>query len=434
MTTSSYQILSPKRDASARKGWRGFFPYYAGFSERFAAEMIASARLPKEALIWDPWNGSGTATYAGSALGYNCTGYDINPVMVIVARARLLPPSEADSLLPIAQEIARVASKSRATVRPGDPLLAWFDVATASLIRNFDRAIRRHLVGPLTRPVSGPTDLSKLSGVAAAMYVSVFSLCRAELASVRTSNPTWYRAYSREEKGIRVDRSKFTHGFISLVTAMQDALVRKEILRLSGDVGKVDLYLQDTANTLPLEQKADFVLTSPPYCTRIDYAASTRIELAVIGPWLKVEYENLSSSMIGTIKVPKRKPAPRRSWGSQCISFLRQVRDHSSKASKSYYLKNHMDYFDKIERSLDMLSSSVKRGGIVALVAQDSFYKEIHNPLPDIFVEMGLCKGLRLFDRRDFSAPRSMSGINKGVRLYREHRRPTESVLLFERE
>ena len=29
----------------------------------------------------------------------------------------------------------------------------------------------------------------------------------------------------------------------------------------------------------------DFVLTSPPYCTRIDSTAATRIELAVLAPY-----------------------------------------------------------------------------------------------------------------------------------------------------
>ena len=44
----------------------------------------------------DPWNGSGTTTYAAAQLGHSSIWLDLNPVMVIVARARLLSPSEAD--------------------------------------------------------------------------------------------------------------------------------------------------------------------------------------------------------------------------------------------------------------------------------------------------------------------------------------------------
>ena len=38
-------------------------------------------------MILDPWNGSGTTTYAASQLGYTSRGLDLNPVMNIVARA-----------------------------------------------------------------------------------------------------------------------------------------------------------------------------------------------------------------------------------------------------------------------------------------------------------------------------------------------------------
>ena len=34
-------------------------PYYAGFSERFAERLIASARLNTASIVSDPWNGSG---------------------------------------------------------------------------------------------------------------------------------------------------------------------------------------------------------------------------------------------------------------------------------------------------------------------------------------------------------------------------------------
>jgi hypothetical protein len=36
-------ILSPKRNKQLQTGWEGFFPYYAGFPELFARELLQSS-------------------------------------------------------------------------------------------------------------------------------------------------------------------------------------------------------------------------------------------------------------------------------------------------------------------------------------------------------------------------------------------------------
>src|SRR5690606_7221892 len=54
------------------------------------------------------------------------------------------------------------------------------------------------------------------------------------------------------------------------------------------------------SRSLPIERcNVDAVITSPPYCTRIDYAVATRMELAVLGID-ESRTENLRRLMIGT--------------------------------------------------------------------------------------------------------------------------------------
>jgi hypothetical protein len=292
-----YRVLSPKRTASARDGWRAFFPYYAGFSEQFASELLASAELAKGAVVWDPWNGSGTTTYVASAMGFDAVGGDINPVMTIVARSRLLPSSEADSLVPVASKILEAAYRSKAKVPLNDPLLGWFDEPSAALIRNVDKAIRNQLVGVMTLGSDSAVNLGRMSGLAATMYVTLFSLCRNLLISARASNPTWYKARITKEERVTVSKGAMSHAFHELVTGMREALLVRDTLPWC-DKGRVTLQTQDTASFSIEGERADFVITSPPYCTRIDYAASTRVELAILGPWLSIEAANLSRCMI----------------------------------------------------------------------------------------------------------------------------------------
>jgi DNA modification methylase len=65
-TIDLLHIPSPKRGKKIQTGWSGFFPYYAGFPESFAREIISNASLKAGAVIHDPWNGSGTTTYSAS--------------------------------------------------------------------------------------------------------------------------------------------------------------------------------------------------------------------------------------------------------------------------------------------------------------------------------------------------------------------------------
>lgn len=425
------KITSPKRNKKAQTGWEGFFPYYAGYPETFAREILASASLPTDATILDPWNGSGTTTYSAASLGLTSRGIDLNPVMVVIARARLLPPSEADSLEPMAKEVVRIAKRARGRARESEPLRAWFTDETAASIRAIERSVGRHFLGGLTLTPEGP-NLDKLSGLAATFYVALFTVCRELASPFRSSNPTWIRVPKIAEDRLDFSRRFISEQLIETIKSMSSALALKAQLPLI-DYGHSDIKLADTATAAISPESVDFVLTSPPYCTRIDYTAATRVELAVLAPLLRWTPEEISRRMIGTTRVPSLGGEVSERWGSRCGSFLRDLRDHGSKASSGYYYKNHLDYFDKMDRSLEKISSALKPNGRAILVVQDSFYKELHNDLPTFIPDIGEAHGLRLGRREDFRLRRSMSGINPHTKRYERAPGAVEAVLCFQK-
>jgi hypothetical protein len=185
-------IQSPKRTSQGQQGWDGFFPYYAGYPESFARTLLKSANLPADAVVLDPWNGSGTTTFSASQLGLAAQGLDLNPIMIVVARARLLPPSEADSIEPLAREMLKGIRASGRVLAADDPLLGWFNRPTAAMLRAIERRICDHLIGERTITPDG-TRIENISGLAATFYVALFSVCRQLTERFRSSNPTWLR-------------------------------------------------------------------------------------------------------------------------------------------------------------------------------------------------------------------------------------------------
>src|SRR5438128_2141314 len=66
------------------------YRYYAGFSPDFVRDVIVGLSLGPTDLLVDPWNGSGTTTTIAEELGIPSWGGDVNPAMIVIAKARLL--------------------------------------------------------------------------------------------------------------------------------------------------------------------------------------------------------------------------------------------------------------------------------------------------------------------------------------------------------
>jgi hypothetical protein len=277
-----------------------------------------------------------------------------------------------------------------------------------------------------------PTDakLDRISGMAATFYVALFAVCRELVAPFLSSNPTWLRQPKDGEPKIDVPRDLVEDRLVTNLRGMALALADRHDL-LPTEQGASEVRLSDTTTTTLPPESVDLILTSPPYCTRIDYTAATRIELAVLAPLAQVLPGELGRKMIGSTRVPTQDIDVSPTWGRRCLDFLEGLRKHTSKASSGYYYRTHLDYFDKIARSISNLSQVLRKNGGAILVVQDSYYKEIHNDLPSIIIEISEAYGLKKRRRADFRMSRSMSGINPNTRLYRKSTGSVEAVLCF---
>ena len=186
--------------------------------------------------------------------------------------------------------------------------------------------------------------------------------------------------------------------------------------------------------SIPLvDESIDLVVSSPPYCTRIDYGIATSAELAVLGFDFTTRLRELRGCLIGTPTIQANRPSPDASWGDTCNAFLDTVAQHQSKAAKSYYYKTYVQYFAGITRSISEISRCLKVGGICVLVVQDSYFKDVKINLAQIFAELAAQRQLTMARRVDFPLSRNLGNINTRSRQYRSDSSVTESVLCFAR-
>lgn len=426
------EILNPKRTTGVPCGQASWYPYYPGFSYTFAQKLIASTQLKTNGCIIDPWNGSGTTTAAASVLGYNTKGFDLNPVMVITAKARILSRRERSRLWSIAAEMIDKAkcNEFHDLIDGSDPLIEWFIPQSSSCLRGIENSIQLLLVDTKYQRLPDQNYIDNLSNIAAFFYLALFRTVRKTLKRFFPTNPTWIKKPKDNSVRLRPDLRTLLSMFETEIHAMINA-IHDNTIDCRTHNGEVYIKVA-SSDSLPLEDKSvDLVLTSPPYCTRIDYAVATMSELAILGYSSDGSFRKLRGQLIGTSTLSDASPLPLPDWGPTCNKFLNQLEQHKSKASKSYYYKNHVQYFDAIFRSVGEMHRSLANKGLGVIVIQDSFYKEVHNDLPRVFIEMASAYGLDLGRREDFCILRTMARINPRVRKYRQEVGATESVLCF---
>jgi hypothetical protein len=315
-----------------------------------------------------------------------------------------------------------------------DPLCTWLAPQSAASIRQLDRALQHTLVENAVPARLGlQFNIGKLTSLAAFFYTALFRTVRIILKPFYASNPTWMKQPHNKDARLQFPLETLLNIFHHEIDAMVTAFT-PDLYTTNACNGEKHIAVA-SSDALPVQNGTiDLILSSPPYCTRIDYAVATMPELAVLGYSLQGSFQELRRQLIGTSMVPISVPEPSPAWGMTCNTFLEQLVHHQSKASKSYYYKNHIQYFDAIYRSLAELHRILVPHGRCVLVVQDSYYKDIHNDLPQIFIEMAGANGLQLAHRVDFGLTRTMASIHPIVRRYRKNFGAVESVLCFVNE
>jgi len=376
--------------------------------------------------VLDPWNGSGTTSSIAHRLGHVAYGFDINPVLSVVSAAKLAHPDDALHVTGLAKRLARVPVRLSAV---HDPLRAWLAPSTVAQYRAIESELLNELACTRTGKALAP-GRDALPPLAAFLLLALIRTAR-EFASVkRGSNPTWTRPSDDRRRSGRT----FGARWVEQVSAMADDL-KNEMGETPRRAWNGELGIADS-RALPLGSgDIDLVLTSPPYCTRIDYIVSASFELAALGMGSSSsEFQGLRRVSMGTplsrscelASIPSE-------WPGSVRDVLDKIREHPSKASESYYYRTYWQYFEDAMNSLLELRRVIRPLGAAVLVVQSSYYKEVAIDLPELYVDFARALGFRAQVASSVEVRRAMSQINPHSRKHMADKHYREGVVVLER-
>ena len=413
MNENPIVVRSTKRNSN-----KEIYKYYAGFSEEFVEDILKHLLVKSDDKILDPWNGSGTTTHIASILGIESVGIDINPIMYIISQSKLI--NVADSLH--FENIIKKSRRYRSKVNENDALTKWFDINSVVLIRNLERAI---LNGNSLKDYYH--ELTEITSDSCFYLVVLINTLKKLLASFLTSNPSWIKQSPDLEK-ININKIEFETAIIQEFEKNQKILskINKPCLK------KPKLMVGKSEDIKYPNECFDFVISSPPYCTRIDYAIMTSVELALLNISSE-DFRTLRNELIGGPVIHKIQPSVSTHWGKTCLETLEKIKNHNSYASATYYYKTYLQYFDSMYSSFKEISRVLKKEGKCVLVIQDSYYKEIFVDLKSIFIEFSENFDWDINEYYSFEVKKNISNSNTNSIYYKNKLKVSEHVIIFEK-
>lgn len=426
-------MFSAKRSAVEKTGLHEWHPYYAGYSEAFVESAIRYLGCDRNTLLLDPWAGSGTTGIVAAKTGIPSICLDINPVMATFAAAKSYRVLSREEEIVDFWETLEDGISLESSLTGDEPLINIFTPETARLIRSIVDAIpvrktgHRQLVEIPETQTASLSDLTRIIDPGYAFYISVIFVSLRKLSGLKASaNPTWIQKI--DKKVMLSPQVLFDELCANAVKMLIDL---KEFYSVADKITS-HLSLSGDMRNMPLSgESIDAFISSPPYLTRIDYAMSTMPEIYLLGD--KDLLSCIRHNTMGAPVITKGEKYQKQSWGVTCNLILDSIKEHPSKAAKSYYWKNIVQYFMDLDRALDEIKRVVKPGGKGLIVVQSSYFKELEIPLAKIYCEFARNKGFMAEVVRSETVTNHLAHVNSKSSFYKKGKVYYENFIYLEK-
>ena len=270
---------TPEADAPDRAHVHGFHAYPAR-AHPVTARRLVEAFAPARGNVLDPFCGSGTVLVEAMLAGRNAIGTDLNPLAVMLARAKTHPrkPAATEALALAAKEVAAFADARRKAKSGASRRLPQEDVSMFAphVLLELD-GIR---AGIEKAPPEARPDLQL-----------VLSSILVKLAAKRgdtSDEPMEKRVSAGYPARLFVRKTE------ELITRF--AAFAAAIGGLPPPPPRTRVFLDDASHLRKIEDRSiDCVVTSPPYVATYDYLAHHDMRIR----WLGLDARRLEKAEIG---------------------------------------------------------------------------------------------------------------------------------------
>jgi DNA modification methylase len=280
-----------------RYGPHGLHEYRGKFFPQLVTSLLNIGRVPAGGRVLDPMCGSGTTLVEALLAGYHATGFDLNPLSVLMSRTKCsiltLPPAElAQCYEGIRQTLATTKPKRSArmpyfeslAIEDQAYLLRWFSLTVLADLDQIVMAIQ----------AIGKPQVRDLAQLSLSNILRRVSWQKEDDLRVR-----------REIKEIESDPIQEFLEEMGQSVRLVLALLYQEGALSEARFDVRELDARDLGDLKYLQGAVDAVITSPPYATALPYLDTDRLSLLYLKLLSRPKHRPLDEQMIGNREITR---------------------------------------------------------------------------------------------------------------------------------
>lgn len=396
----------------------GLHPYPARMIPQIAQRLI-TRYSSKGSNVLDPFCGSGTVLVESRLAGRNCIGIDINPLALLLAKAKTTP-LEPKSLISIWKSLKTNIEKDIVQLRWGISDVKPLEIKEIDLDYWFKPKVQKELT-----IIRYHLDKLKESNEE---YYYFFATCFSY--TVRKSS----NLRSDEFKIFRIPKDKLSEHNPDAYAIFVDWIERNipkmaEYYNAVDKSTKCELKLEDSRRLSIPDEEVDLMATSPPYGdskTTVAYGQFSRFSSF----WLGLPSElvlKVDKHSLGGIQRSAKKDLH--------SDTLAQVLEEISRKAHER-AKDVEAYFADFHECLKQIARVLKHGGHACFVVGNRTVKRIRIPTDRIIIELGNSLGLEkiaLYYRRIPSKRMPWKNAPENVAGMKSETIANESIIILKK-
>lgn len=394
---------NPKPMASDKAGFGKLASLYTTFSGDFGAYALDICLRAGCTRIADPFSGMGTLAEAARARPVDLRVSDISPFAVLSSAFRSAPVAEIERGIALFETLI-----SRTPVQD-----------ERAVFEGLFHALAAHAGTPIATILENPSA-SRLRVTAVAVYLAALSRIRL-YKRFAGSNPTWVK---------RPD--EIADGASTLDAIDATVIAAREFARRLPDLDSANRTSSTWScidSNIFAPNALDAIVTSPPYANRTDYIRhylpASELLLEAAGR----DERQVRAQQIGTPLIRESQPVS--TLPPALMNLLEEIRTHNSYASERYYYKGFLYYFNDMQDALRCMHLWLRSRGLLMMVVQDTYYKDVYVPTASLLVELATHIGFQFEGRRDWPVRQHLSRLSPHSRRVIRNRALNESVVVF---
>jgi DNA modification methylase len=376
LTNNDYSNFDHSKDMS-RHRW---YYFKEGFSPLIVEEAIKTADLEKDDLIIDPFSGSGTVPLVASTLGYDSIGFEVNPFMAFIAKAK-------QTELQSGRFVCHKETVLNGIRKGHKSNLEKFSTFTQSIDKAkwlFNTDVVRSFEG-------GWRVAEKLPQEARRLYkLNLISSAMNNSNAVKDGKCLRYKKDWKQANYNRETYEKdFINGFDIIKEDIEKHKINKKGNLVVGDVReKISHYYR---------KKFKLCVTSPPYLNSFDYSDIYRPELFLA----KFVHNNIE---LNKIRLKTIRSHVQTNWNEPVKEdfgiLYKDCIDEVSKRKDSLWnirIPSMIQaYFEDMDKVLTELKCIAKKDASLWIVVSTSAYAGVEIPVDLILADIGSRIGWQL--------------------------------------